>query len=192
MVYIFGFGRMALLLGFPLLFAVVILAKFIYDNNSVYGTIKSIKVIPLSIMLYLPIAITILPAIYITRTVESFVLEKSNKLHEKCQDKIRIIQEEQERVVTKSREEDRSVWWKPWSWGDKVNVMYQEVIREMVTKPITEKASLGARIIYGYVVCAFDFAILLNRIFEIFIIFTSFGFVYSQTLVGRGETEVKY
>lgn len=176
MLYVLGFNRLTLLSIFPVLLLSFILFKFLYDNFRVYGFSKIISIFPVSVVLYLPIAMSIIPALYVTRKFEAIVFEQSNELHERCQDKIRIIQEEHEVG------DDFKIW-NPWTWGGKVKVI--------VKKEITEKTSIFARVIYGHVVSLLDVLIMINRFLEVIIISFSFGFIFSQTLVGRTRVEVE-
>lgn len=193
-VYALGLSRAWLTGLLPVAILAPALAVFVYDNvQMMRGRLwKFLAVLPQALFALLPVLLVSAPGILLVLWIEHQAYAGADRCHRYCQDQ--IVQQENKirREVDKVRFEDASVWYKPWTYDDKVRVKYKEVQYDLVKSNITVPAKQTTRLAYGSLVSLLDLLVIASRTMVGALLLSSFLYIYSQILICKASLRVKY
>jgi hypothetical protein len=185
MVYIFGVSRGILLCILPVFIVILLLIKFVRDTIKALGIRHLVRSLPKAILAFIPIIFLITPGVGFFLWVESAAYENADRLNKHCEGYITYQAKNIQEKVEKARYDDASVWYNPWTWGDKVKVIWVETTSKTIMEPVVNNAKLANRLTYGSLVSFLDIFVIISRISLCCLIFSSLGYVYSMIVLAR-------
>lgn len=159
---------------------IMLLVKLWQDNRHLCRSLPRLtSLLCVAFVLWLPFGLLLVPAFFVTRWLDTNVLERGvGWMERQVSDRIKQVEEVNEQTVRESV----SHWYKPWTWGD----MVERKVRETVVRDVVERASFGTRLFFGLV-----YALL--RCLQYFyyagfalVVVRSFGYVLARAAVRRG------
>lgn len=193
-VYVLGLNRAWLTGLLPMAILAPALAVFVYDNvRMMQGRLwKFLAVLPQALLALVPVLLVSAPGILLILFVEHQAYRGADLCHKHCVDQIVKQEQKIRREVERSRDEDASVWYKPWTYDDKVRVKYKEVKYDVVEKEILVPARRTERLAYGSLVSVLDLLVVASRTMVGALLLSSFLYIYSQILICKASLRVKY
>ena len=167
-------------------FVVCFFIKSFSDNRKTeISKIKWIKVILLTLLVWIPIAFLLMPGIYISFLIDDNIEKGVQWAYHKTEDKLETIEKE---IETIKREPIVKRWYNPMDW---IRGGSRYVERKVITRTqeeVVKPASHAIRVLFSFVFAFLRYTQFLFYISITYIFIRSFLFAFSRALLYGGTT----